>query len=241
MKRFYEIDIIFVKSWFLKCCQQFQESLFFFFLFSSRPPILFQRQTRNSNIVQVEIPIDNSLTSNNLINGNSSLTTEYPEHQSTTSSQTITTIASINRLSDNEFTLMSASSETSADVTSLIKQNGRLELTGRGGGIRNGRDEDLEIVTHISHENLNCNSRRSSSRCIVETCSDRNINWNDDSVSITDHKIAEKHCKNVNISNTKELNKALIPIVHLSPSSRETVTRNGSSFHGGVRCEMGIR
>ena len=174
------------------------------------------------------------MTSNNLINGYSSLTTEHPEHQSTTSSQTITTIASINRLSDNEFTLMSASSETTVDVTSLINQNGRLDLTGRN-GIRMGRDEDLEIMTHISHENLNCNSRNSS------RCSDRNINWNDDSVSITDHKIAEQHCKNVNISNTKELNKALIPIVHLSPSSREALTRGGSSFLGSVRCEMGIR
>lgn len=201
--------------------------------------MLFQRQSRNLNSVQAEIPIANSLTSNNLINGNSSLTTEYPEHQSTTSSQTITTVASINRLSDNEFTLMSESSETTADVTSLIKQSGR-SLTGRD-VTRMGTDEDLEIMTHISHENLNRNSRRSSTRCIIETCSDRNINWNEDSASITDHKIAESQCKNVNISNTKEHNKALMPIVHLSPSSRETLRRNGSSFLGGVRCEMGIR
>lgn len=199
---------------------------------SSRPPILFQRQRRNSNSVQVEIPIDNA--SNSLINGNSSLTTEHPEHQSTTSSQTITTIASINRLSDNEFTLMSASSETTADVTTLIKPNGRLDLTMRD-GIRMGRDEDFEIMTQISHENLNCNSRRSSSRC-----SDRNNNnWNENPVSITDHKIAEQHCKNVNISNSKELNKALIPIAHLSPRGR--LTRNESSYLGGARCEMGIR
>lgn len=204
-------------------------SLFLIF----RPPILFQRQSRNLSSVQVEIPIENSLTSSNLINGNSSLTTEYPEHQSTTSSQTITTIASINRLSDNEFSSMPTSSETVADVTSLIKPNStvRLELTGRDGY---GVEKDFDI---ISHENLNCNnSRRSSSRCITETRSDRNINRDEDSVSITDHKKAENHCKNVNISNTNELNKALISIVHSSPSLRDTLS--GSN---GKRCEMGVR
>lgn len=108
------------------------------------------------------------------------------------------------------------------------------------GGQMRRSDEDVD-VNHISHENLNCNSSRSSSRCATDAFSDRNINCNKDSVSITDHNTAVNHCKNVNISNTKELNKALIPLTHLSPSSRSALTRHGKSFSSGARCEMGVR
>lgn len=197
-----------------------------------RPPILFQRQCRNNpNTIQVEIPVDNSSPSNISTHGNSSVnvTSEFSEHQSSTSSQTITTIASINRLNDNEFTLMSASREMVADVTSLIKQNGRLDITGSEGKRRNFNDDDADIMNQISHEKLNISGSES-----------RNINCNKDYVSVMDHNTALNHCKNVNISNTNELNKALIPIAHLSPS-RDTLKRDERNFLDGARCEKGVR
>lgn len=183
--------------------------------------------------MQVDISIDNSATSHNSINGNLSATSECFEHQSPTSSQTITTIASINRLNDNEFTLTSASRETVADVTSSIKPNGRrveLEV---------GHCERVETDDDDMNHNLNCSRR--SSRCTTDTRSDRNINCNKDSVSITDHKFeAVKHCKNVvNISNMKEPNKALMPLTHLSPASR--ISDGGANILNGARCEMGVR
>jgi hypothetical protein len=181
--------------------------------------MLFQRQGCATNNVQDE----------NSIERNPSTTSECFEHQSPTSSQTITTIASINRSNDNEFTLTSASHEASVDMTSLIK----ADVGGHG-----KRHDDGNVVNHISHENFNCNVSRSSSRCTTETRSDRNIDCNKDSVSITDHTDVI-HCKNVNISNMKELNKALIPLTHISPCTRES--RDGKSFSNGERCEMGVR
>jgi hypothetical protein len=159
------------------------------------------------------------------------MTREYAEHQSPTSSQTITTIASINRLSDNEFTLMSASRELVTDVTSLIKQND-VDIE----GIVGKREEGNEARNHVFHENLKCSgSSRSSSRCTTDTYSDRNINCNKDSVRVTDHTTAVNHCKNVN----KELNKA--PLTHLSPSSRGPLTRDGMSILNGARYDKGVR
>lgn len=206
------------------------KSFFFCSIFHQfRPPILFQRQNCNPNNVQCEILIDNSSPPNNSINGNSSVTSECSEHQSTTSSQTITTIASINRLNDNEFTLMSTSRETAADVTSLIKQIGRLD-TEKSEDERHNMNEDAEIMNQISHEKLNTSSRES-----------RNINCNKDYVSVMDHNTAVNHCKNVNISNTIELNKVLIPIAHSSPSQRDTLTRDERPFFDGIKCGMGVR
>lgn len=180
--------------------------------------MLFQRQGCTANNIQVE---------------NNPTTSECFEHQSPTSSQTITTIASINRSNDNEFTLTSAPShEASVDVTSLIKAD--VGVGGRG----KWRD-DGNVVNHISHENLNCNSSRSSSRCTTETLSDRSINCNKEYVSITDHNTDVIHCKNVNIGNMKELNKALMPLTHLSPPTRNS--RDGKSCTNGARCEMGVR
>lgn len=195
----------------------FKTELFFFLSSSFRPTTLFQRQGCTTNNVQVE--------------SSPPVTSECFEHQSPTSSQTITTIASINRSNDNEFTLISTSHETPVDVTSLITS----ELVG---GHRRRDDGDAE--NHISHENFNCNVSRSSSRCTSETFSDRNINCNKDSVSITDHHNTDViHCKNVNINNLKELNKTLTPLTHLSPSARES--RDGKTFSLGVRYEMGVR
>lgn len=181
--------------------------------------MLFQRQGCTSN-VQVE--------------NNPTTSSEFYEHQSPTSSQTITTIASINRSNDNEFTLTSASPhEASVDVTSLINADVCV-------GGRRKRWEEENVVNHISHENLNCNSSRSSSRCTTDTLSDRSINCNKNSVSITDHNTDVIHCKkNVNIGNIKELNKALMPLTHLSPPTRES--REGKSCTNGARCEMGVR
>jgi hypothetical protein len=177
--------------------------------------MLFQRQGCTVNSVQVE---NNS---------------ECFEHQSPTSSQTITTIASINRSNDNEFTLTSASSHEASVDMSLIKPD-----VGVGG--REKRRNEGNAVNHISHENLNCNSSRSSSRCTTDTLSDRGIHCNKDSVSITDHITDVIHCKNVNIGNVKELNKALMPATHLPPPTR-AVSRDGKSFTNGGRCEMGVR
>lgn len=171
------------------------------------------------------------------INGNLSATSEL---KPPISSQTITTIASINRSSDNEFTLMSASRETFADVTSLIKPNGKEQLI----GVVVDGEQRLGIATRcdddeVSHVNLVYNSSRSRSRCT--TRSDRNVNCNKDFVSITDHNTAVNCCKNVNISNTKELNKALTPLTHLASSSRDTSSCNGKYFVADARCEMGVR
>jgi hypothetical protein len=202
--------------------------------------MLLQRQSRSANNVHVEIPFGNSSSSHSLANNSPSLATnDFAGNQSPTSSQTITTIASINRSSDNEFTLMSASRETVNDATSLIKQNGRPIVVGDGCGSEGNEANNHEssVVHKIFHDNLKCNSSRSSSRCPTETLSDRNINCN---VRITDHNAAVNHCKNVNISNTKELNK-LIPFPHLAPSSRGPMARDGGEFVGGVRCEMGRR
>jgi hypothetical protein len=203
--------------------------------------MLLQRQSRSANSVHAEIPFGNSSSSHSLANGSPSLaTSDFAGNQSPTSSQTITTIASINRSSDNEFTLMSASRETATDATSLIKQNGRPIVIGDGCGIEGNEANNHEssVVHKIFHDNLKCNSSRSSSRCPTEATSDRSINCN---VRVTDQNAAVKnHCKNVNISNTKELNK-LIPFPHLAPSLRGPLARDGGAFVGGARCEMGIR
>lgn len=192
--------------------------------------MLFQRQSHITNNVQVEIPIDNSSTSTNSISGHSSASSE---HQSPTSSQTITTIASINRLSDNEFTLMSASRETVADVSSLIN------ASGRGMDVGGGKRQDVSDVGHVMNQISNCSSSRSSVRCTSERFIDRSSSCNKESVSITDHGSVNR-CKNVNISNTKELNKALTPIAHLPPSSRVSLTCDERSIFG-VRRETGVR
>lgn len=192
---------------------------FFFFRPLFRPTTLFQRQGCTTNNVQVE--------------SNPPVTSECFEHQSPTSSQTITTIASINRSNDNEFTLTSTSHETPVDVTSLITS----DMVGGHGR----RRDDGDAVNHISHENFNCNVSRSSSRCTSETFSDRNINCNKDSVSITDHHQNTDVilCKNVNTNNLKDFNKALTPLTHLSPVTRES--RDGKTFSLGVRYELGVR
>lgn len=193
--------------------------------------MLFQRQgcstsENSSNDVHVEIPTTST-------NG---------QHQSSVTSQTITTVASINRSSDNEFTLVSASSrEAIVDVTSLIKSNATsssrtLEFVGNE-GVR--RETSNNVVNHFLHENLNCSmgssnsSSSSSSRCTSETLNERNINCNKVSVSITDHNTDVNSCKNVNISKMKELNKALIPLTHSKPSS--------TTLTNGLRCETGVR
>lgn len=181
--------------------------------------------------------------SNDSMNANSSAASDCSGYQSPTSSQTITTIASINRWNDNEFTLMSASRETAADMTTLITQNGRVENEGVDKARRDGNKAPQfgDAMNQTSHENFNCNSSRSSGTCTSDTYNDRSISCNKNSVSIMDHSTAVNNCKNVNISNTKELNKALIPLTHLPPPSRDALTRNGITFLNGVRCEMGVR
>jgi hypothetical protein len=192
--------------------------------------MLFQRQSSSADNVQVGIPMNHPTLSNNLINSNSSMAGECAEHQSPTTPQTITTIASINRLDDNEFTLMSAARETVTDVTSLINRNDRenLGIGGRGGEVSG-------LKSHVFHENLKCNRSSSSS----ETHSDRSIHCSKVSVRLTDHTKHVNHCKNVNSSNAKDLNKA--PLAHLSPSSRNLVPRDGTCFVNGVGCKMGVR
>lgn len=127
---------------------------------------------------------------------------------------------------------MSASRETVADVTSLIMPSGGVGGEGKRQqqNMSETRSDDEIVMNHISPENFNS---RSSGRCTTEARSDRHIDCNKDSVSITDHN----HCKkNVNNSNMKELNKALVPLAHLSPSSRGTVARDHKSFSNGARC-----
>jgi hypothetical protein len=182
--------------------------------------------------------MENSSSSNHSLNGNSF---ETSQHQSPTSSLTITTIASINRSNDNEFTLASSSHESEADMKSLIKQNVRADTMGDGNRHQNEpKNDDGNFALRVSHENLNCSSSESSSRCTTQTNSERNINCNKNSVSITDHLTDVNHCKNVNNSNTREINK-LTPITHLPPTTFDVTTRDGQNFINGARYEMGVR
>lgn len=152
----------------------------------------------------------------------------YLGHQSPTSSQTITTIASINRPDESN-------ALSNCDVSSLIRLNG-------GESFRQHEHDNTDIVgIHIALNNGNNCSRASrfsndSSRC--KSFSDRH------NVCIKEphdhHQQHARECKNVNIST--ELNKALMSTPHLSTTHAMTLPRNVSTrlLHHD-RCEMAIR
>jgi len=234
----------------------------------NRPPILFQRQTRNGNVHIEEIHASD---------GASNAESATIEHQSPSSSQTITTIASINRLDDNEITQPATTTTTTTttspslthdmatEVTSLISQNGSLQFADSNANEQQQQQQrrrqenhnDENVVNHFSHETLNWNnnSSRSSIRCTTAaataaTHSDRTAmiicNKENSSVSFTDHNNAADnvHCINVNISNMTELNKALMSNSQLSTTSlslKASQLRDGHFLTNDGRCESGIR
>lgn len=194
-----------------------------FFSPGFRPPIQFQRQTNQTENVQVEIPIDDSNITNDT---HTSVTTEYLQHQSPTSSQTITTIASINRPDDNDCAVAS-------DVSSLIKLNEMQQQCQQN--FENSRSRrQLERTHEGLNNNSNSNRSRSSSRC-------RNICIKDFDHHQQQHSTIDdiRECKNVNISNMTELNKALMTNSHMLTLPRSPQAR--ASFLDRDRCEMGVR
>lgn len=224
----------------------------------NRPSMIFQRQgcsSSNSSFIENQANINDNErvevemttgSSMSLRSNSSSMANECFRFQSPTSSQTITTIASINRLSDDELTSMSQTQDVSStmilDGRSLIKEMSRsrcqIEPTEERGGYVN-------VINDMSDEKFNCNTIRSSnSRCTSEIHSGRDFSCNKDgeSVSIMDHNADVNQCKNVNNS-INELNKALTSLVHLSPpsSSCETLKCDDRPFLNGDRCEIGVR
>lgn len=205
---------------------------------SHRPPLQFQRQQSS---VQVEIPIDND---QNPCNSSDEATTSstcigYLGHPSPTSSQTITTIASINRPDESN-------ALSNCDVSSLIRLNGSDSFRQQQ---QQHESDNTDIVgIHIALNNGNNCSRASrfsndSSRC--KSFSDRHNVCIKESHDHHQHRPYDtssdaRECKNVNIST--ELNKALMSTPHLSTTHALTLPRNVSTranLHD--RCEMAIR
>lgn len=145
------------------------------------------------------------------------------------------------------------------NVTSLIKLNEMTKVVQGSSSSSNMDTQHLHDVTlNCSRNSVNLSNVRSigssDSRCTSFT--DRHNNCN----KIFDHQQKQpKHhnhhqasnidnargseenieCKNVNISNMTELNKALMSNSHVSTLPRSTQTR--ASFLDRDRCEMGIR
>lgn len=222
----------------------------------------------NNERVQVEM-MTTAGNSMSLQNNSSSVSNECFRYQSPTTSQTITTIASINRLSDDEMTSMSQSQDTTTatatsssssltmilDGRSLIKEMARMNLENNIEGDISWRRESenqngyVNVINDSSDEKFNCNTiRNSNSRCTSEIHSSRNFSCNKDEdenpiVSIMDHNADVNQCKNVN-SSINELNKTLTSMVHLSPpsaSSCETLKYDDRLYANGDKCEIGVR
>lgn len=216
-------------------------------------------------MVEVEIPIDESIR----INDANVSTTEYMQlNQSPTSSQTITTIASINRPDDNESTSLTLHSDKY--IPSLIKLNetakeSRITIAGVHQNVDAIKCHKNNKKVHHKDITLNCNNSSSnrsscsnniengssSSRCTsftdrLNNCNEifdhhQNYHQLNKASKIDNVEECERNieCKNVNISNMTELNKALMSNSHVSTFPRSTQTR--ASFLDRDRCEMGIR
>jgi hypothetical protein len=168
---------------------------------------------------------------------------DYLQHQSpatSSSSQTITTIASINRTAD----AVDLSTSSSTIMLDQEMQNAdRMNISSNSSSRSNG-----------SSNNCNRNKVRSSSRC-RNICKDFDHQTQLKSTQNQVHNTIDdiRECKNVNISNIKELNKALMFSSHVSSSStlpRRSSNNNtvvshirasSSTFDDSDRCEMGIR
>lgn len=175
-------------------------------------------------------------------------------HQSPTSSssQTITTIASINRPDDNDNAL---SMTLQRDVTSLVRINEMTAKCHRNLTKKSSQqDEDAAVnCNNNSRIKSSCSNSIESSDSRCTSYIDRHNNCNKDfdhhnyhqvnrASKIDNVKGSEEYnieCKNVNISNMTELNKALMSNSHVSTLPRSTQTR--ASFLDRDRCEMGIR
>lgn len=128
-------------------------TIFLFDFLYCRPPVLFH-QIRSEN-VHVEVPPHN-MSINMSSSTNHGVRGILEEHHSPTS-QTITTVASINRLENNEFISAPASRSSTrgmvtctADITSLINQKAQNCDVGSG-GCSDGRGSD-EIVHNIRNK-----------------------------------------------------------------------------------------
>jgi hypothetical protein len=177
--------------------------------------------------VQVEIPIESEQQQQSSPHNSSAMestsNTGYLAHQSMTSSQTITTIASINnRTADTE----------GGDVTSLI----RPEIVGIHIALNSGNNCNGRASSRFSND--------SSSRCTSSSDRHNGSIFNKESHDHHQHDTSDvSECKNV--YNSTELNK--VPMTthsHLSTRSL-TLPRNvhaRANFLPLDRCEeMGIR
>jgi hypothetical protein len=223
---------------------------------------IFIDDNANSSNERVQVEMMTAGNSMSLQNNSSSISNECFRYQSPTTSQTITTIASINRLSDDEMTSMSQSQDTTTtssssfssstmilDGRSLIKEMTKMNenIEGDNNWSRELENQNgyVNVINDNSDEKFNCNTIRSSnSRCTSEIHRSRNFSCNEEnSVSIMDHNADVNQCKNVN-SSINELNKTLTSLVHLSPSkssSCETLKYDDRLLMNDDRCEIGVR
>ncbi|KAG5670639.1 hypothetical protein PVAND_000887 [Polypedilum vanderplanki] len=215
-----------------------------------RPPIHFQRQNQqqqqhqnasSNNIVQVEIPIDESTLINdaNVSNSSTNNATEYVHtNQSPTSSQTITTIASINRPDDNDI----------ADVTSLIRINEMTRVQHENETEESNSSSSRCRINYVSSSNSSSSSSNSSnsSRCN----NDRHNTLCNNKITLDHHRhhminneniiVIDDKCKNVNIGNMMEINKALMSNSHHT-MTLPRCTQQRASFLNRENCELGVR
>lgn len=246
------------------------------FLF--RLPIQFQRQQQqqqqqdeqqhmnSNNNVQVEIPMDESTLINDAstCDPSASTTADYlHSNQSPTSSQTITTIASINRPNDNDNAL--SASNVVVDVMSLIRLN-ETKMQRCVNGVDHDDNDDGDddgaattnayinssrcrnYINYNNNNNVSCSESSSSSKCTSYSNKhfDHHKNNNSNSNNNRHHRITKTDneqndkCKNVNISNMTELNKALVSKTHLS-MTMPRCTQPRASILDRDRCEIGIR
>lgn len=238
-----------------------------FLLFSYRPSTIFQRQACSSNsssfidpqhqLHQLEVEFSSDISNPSMMRHSSPAS----------SSQTITTIASINRSCDNEFSLASSQSlhEDGGSVSrSSMILDGRLLIRAsqrttdavgdaeRGSIVGHQRYESfgghLTVMNDTLDEKFNCNTSSSSKNRFTNDIHTRRKEFScnkEESVSIMDHNTDASHCKNVNMCSISELNKNLTSLAHSSLLSHPTSSLNCSGDDGAMlhdeRCEIDVR
>lgn len=235
--------------------------------------MIFQRQgcsSTNSSFIDNNSSTQQQLQQLEAELSSSNISRTMIRHQSpTTSSQTITTIASINRSSDNEFTLTSsqslhesgnASRPPSAmilDGRSLIREiraSQHCQMDDASSSVYVAGNQRVEcsvgghetVINDTLDEKFNCNTSSSSKSRFTNDIHTRSREFScnkEESVSIMDHKTDASSCKNVNMCSMSELNKNLTSLVHLaSPQSMSSFSCNDDGAkYADDRCEIDVR
>lgn len=158
-----------------------------------RPPVLFH-QSRSGN-VHVEVPPHN-MSINMSSSTNHGARGILEEHHSPTS-QTITTVASINRLENNEFILKPASRSSTremvtctADITSLINQKIQScdvgsGIGGSGGGIGGSEGRSSDDIVHNIRNKSPFNSMEDSITIDIEDDCQSNRPYSNETLNCT--------------------------------------------------------